>query len=842
MSLQGGVIDWVADHRKHHTFTHAGHGVGLRGMVTGLWHAHVGWLFETHGQASSKRFAADLVEDPTMRRINRSFPLIALGSLVLPFVLGLALSGDSLVDGGLSALLWAGLVRIFLVHHITWSINSICHFFGSRRFDTDDESTNVFWLALPSLGEAWHHTPDVYGRHVRVMLRTALRAPVTTACVAGSCFFLSSRAGTQWVFVRTRPHGAKEMRVKLPLQCWPRPPRLTLTAARSSRASSASVASLLGLVGKTLSLAYNPLEWAIRMLVLMRRTATFLALGVLAGLVVGGSPGRADALVTPTLDVQFQPEPSAVGRPASIDAELEGGQDPEGTITFEVFATSDSECHGSPVRTAIVPVHGDDDYSTGAGGEGETIVITALGLYPVRVSYSGDASNGPVSTACGEPTLKINAAPKIVLATQEPPVVGEPVQLIANLIGGFEPTGTVRFFIFSATDQGCEEEPLLDTVGEVVGGRVLVPQTILPSRVGDYPIDLVYSGDQMNVPAFIECGEPGAVLHVARAQPALTLMPSPSTVVGEPVDATATLAGGYRPTGSITFNLYPPLDATCSGLPALTVSEALVGALAGSGALATNAVGEYRFTALYSGDANNLPAESQCGTGSVTTGKARPTLTATSHAEGEGGLIGATAALAGGFEPSGTVTFTLFGPDATSCSGPKVFRVIAPVIEDAARSGTFSTGGSGRFALLTTYSGDARNEAAATATCQRLGVSASTAARDVSNLRLGARASRVRLDVVCPPQAGGQCHGVIRLIAVEHLRGGHVVGLAARSPRLRQVEVGHATYEVPTGQTQSLSIAISPGGRALARRFAGLLLRAVLQQGSPSGTGARIGR
>jgi hypothetical protein len=117
MSLQGGVIDWVADHRKHHTFTdeegdphspHAGHGAGLRGMVAGLWHAHVGWLFETHGQASSKRFAPTSCEDRTMRRINKSFPLIALLQPLLPFLLGFALSGGSLVAGGLSALLWAG--------------------------------------------------------------------------------------------------------------------------------------------------------------------------------------------------------------------------------------------------------------------------------------------------------------------------------------------------------------------------------------------------------------------------------------------------------------------------------------------------------------------------------------------------------------------------------------------------------------------------------------------------------------------------------------------------------------------------------------------------------------
>jgi stearoyl-CoA desaturase (delta-9 desaturase) len=172
MAVQGPVIDWVADHRKHHTFTdeegdphspHAGQGSGFGGMLKGLWHAHTGWLFSTHGQASSKRFAPDLLEDRGMRRINKAFPLIALYSLAIPFLLGLGLSGGSLI-AGLSALLWGGLVRIFFVHHVTWSINSICHFFGSRRFELADRSTNVFWLALPSLGEAWHHNHHAFPR------------------------------------------------------------------------------------------------------------------------------------------------------------------------------------------------------------------------------------------------------------------------------------------------------------------------------------------------------------------------------------------------------------------------------------------------------------------------------------------------------------------------------------------------------------------------------------------------------------------------------------------------------------------------------------------------------
>jgi stearoyl-CoA desaturase (Delta-9 desaturase) len=173
MSVQGSVIDWVADHRKHHTFTdepgdphspHSEHGRGLVGVLVGLWHAHVGWLFHTHGQASSRRFAPDLTGDPVMRAINRRFPGIALLSMAIPFLLGFGLSGGSIVSGGLSALLWGGLVRVFVVHHVTWSVNSICHFFGTQRFSTGDRSTNVFWLALPTLGEAWHHNHHAFPR------------------------------------------------------------------------------------------------------------------------------------------------------------------------------------------------------------------------------------------------------------------------------------------------------------------------------------------------------------------------------------------------------------------------------------------------------------------------------------------------------------------------------------------------------------------------------------------------------------------------------------------------------------------------------------------------------
>ena len=137
-----------------------------------------------------------------MRRINRGFPLLALGSLLVPFFAGFALSGGSLVAGGLSALLWGGLVRIFLVHHITWSINSICHFFGRRRFDTDDHSTNVFWLALPSLGEAWHHNHHAFPRSAFHGLRWYELDP------SGWLILGLERVGLAWEVVKVSPERA----------------------------------------------------------------------------------------------------------------------------------------------------------------------------------------------------------------------------------------------------------------------------------------------------------------------------------------------------------------------------------------------------------------------------------------------------------------------------------------------------------------------------------------------------------------------------------------------------------------------------------------------------------
>ena len=178
MSVQGPVIGWVADHRKHHAHTdeegdphspHVGHGDGVVGALKGLWWAHLGWLLDRQGQADPNRYARDLREDRGMRRINRAFLWLVAAGLVLPFAAGFVITGT--LAGAATALLWGGFVRIFILHHVTWSVNSVCHFFGRRRFDTDDESTNVTWVALLSFGEGWHHNHHAFPRSAKHGLR-----------------------------------------------------------------------------------------------------------------------------------------------------------------------------------------------------------------------------------------------------------------------------------------------------------------------------------------------------------------------------------------------------------------------------------------------------------------------------------------------------------------------------------------------------------------------------------------------------------------------------------------------------------------------------------------------
>ncbi len=173
MAMEGSVISWVAIHRRHHVRSDMPgdpHSPWLQGTkpfahVRGFFHAHVGWLFR-HGGTSSERYASDLLRDRDLVTISKMFPLFAIASLAVPFGLGYLITHS--LTGALGALLWAGLVRMVLLHHVTWSINSVCHMFGRRPFASGDLSSNVAPLALVSFGESWHnyhHADPTSARH-----------------------------------------------------------------------------------------------------------------------------------------------------------------------------------------------------------------------------------------------------------------------------------------------------------------------------------------------------------------------------------------------------------------------------------------------------------------------------------------------------------------------------------------------------------------------------------------------------------------------------------------------------------------------------------------------------
>lgn len=173
LSLEMSVLDWVATHRKHHKFSdkegdpHSPwrFGPGFASMSKGLLYAHMGWLFESE-RTNREKYAPDLYKDPDIIKLHKWFGALAVTSIFLPAILGGLLTWSW--QGALTAFFWGSLVRIGLLHHVTWSINSICHVFGDEAFEVRDKSRNVWWLAIPSFGESWHnlhHSDPTCARH-----------------------------------------------------------------------------------------------------------------------------------------------------------------------------------------------------------------------------------------------------------------------------------------------------------------------------------------------------------------------------------------------------------------------------------------------------------------------------------------------------------------------------------------------------------------------------------------------------------------------------------------------------------------------------------------------------
>lgn len=173
MAIQGPILRWVADHRKHHRFSDAEgdphspwrYGQTIGGLLKGMYYSHVGWLFDWE-QTSQDKFAPDLVKDTAIRRLSKAFPVWVTLSMLAPPLVGGLWSWSW--QGAATAFFWGSLVRVGLLYHVTFSINSVCHIVGRTPFKTKDRSRNVWWLAIPSMGESWHnfhHAEPTSARH-----------------------------------------------------------------------------------------------------------------------------------------------------------------------------------------------------------------------------------------------------------------------------------------------------------------------------------------------------------------------------------------------------------------------------------------------------------------------------------------------------------------------------------------------------------------------------------------------------------------------------------------------------------------------------------------------------
>jgi len=206
MAIEGPVLTWVADHRRHHKYSdregdpHSPWRFGddWKALMKGLAWAHMGWLFDAN-HTSLEKFCPDLLADSKISKVSRYFPELVAASLLAPALIGGLWSWSWW--GALTAFFWASLVRVAFLHHVTWSINSICHTFGKEEFEVRDKSRNVNWLAILSFGESWHnlhHADPTCARH------GALRGQID---IAARLIWLFEKYG--WVYDVRWPEEAR---------------------------------------------------------------------------------------------------------------------------------------------------------------------------------------------------------------------------------------------------------------------------------------------------------------------------------------------------------------------------------------------------------------------------------------------------------------------------------------------------------------------------------------------------------------------------------------------------------------------------------------------------------
>ena len=438
-----------------------------------------------------------------------------------------------------------------------------------------------------------------------------------------------------------------------------------------------------------------------------------------------GESATIDA-VTPTL-VTAASAGGVIGVPLFDQATLGGGLLPGGAIAFSLYGPNDATCANAPVFTASVAVNGNAVYAS------SPYAPLAVGTYRWIAAYGGDANNANVSGLCGDSgeTAVVGAAvPALATTASAGGAIGAMLNDQATLTGGFAPTGTLTFSLYSANDATCAGPPVFTSVVAVAGDGVYVSTPFAPASAGTYRWRAFYSGDARNAPVAGTCNDAGESAVMTKAAPSLATSASPAIALGGAISDGGVLAAGVNPGGTLTFRLYSPADATCAGTPLFSsvVNVAGNGSYA-SAAFTPPAVGTWRWIASYGGDANNTAVAGACGAPgeSVVVSLAVPTIATTASA---GGALGVAltdhATLAGGVNPGGTLAFSLFGPDDATCAAAPAFTSTVAVGGNGMYALPFTPALAGTYRWRASYSGDAGNAPVAGA-CNDTGESATVA-------------------------------------------------------------------------------------------------------------------
>ena len=309
------------------------------------------------------------------------------------------------------------------------------------------------------------------------------------------------------------------------------------------------------------------------------------------------------------------------------------------------------------------------------------------------------------------PTLNTAVSPSSI-------TIGQSATDTATVAAGFGPTGTLTFRVYGPNNSTCSGAAVSTTTKSVAGNANYPSAPFTPTAVGLYRFVVSYGGDANNNATTSVCNAAGETLTVKPFPTTVVTHASSSVPVGGVISDSATLSGGSAPTGAIVFKVFGPNNATCAGAAAFSSTQRVGGnGTYSSGGFTTTAAGTYRWTAAYSGDATNAASSSPCNAAneSVTVGQLGPTITTNAAPSSAfvGNTINDVAHLTGGFNPTGTITFRLYGPDDPTCSG----AAISTSTRTVAGNGDYLSAGavpttSGTFVWVATYSGDANNRAA----------------------------------------------------------------------------------------------------------------------------------